>query len=82
MKPNSIKKKVACDIPNPSHRCSSPLIKYSSGTNKAWDTSAGISTKESTGVKGLYVTQFIKQIKVTKLITRNINIKFMIDQLQ
>ena len=62
MKPNPIKKAVACDIPNPSHRCSSPLIKYSCETKKAWDTSAGISTKEPTRVKGLYVTQYIKQI--------------------
>ena len=54
-----------CHIPNPSHRCSS-LIKYSSETNKAFDTSVGISTKESTRIEGLYVTQFTKQIKITK----------------
>ena len=46
MKPNLIKKTVTFDIPNnPSHHCSSPLIKYCSETNKALDTSAGILTK-------------------------------------
>ena len=45
MKPNPINITVTCDIPNPNHRCS-PLIKYSSETNKAFDTSVGLATKE------------------------------------
>ena len=52
MKPNPINKTVSCDIPNRNHRCS-PLIKYSSVTNKAFDTSVGLATKESTRIKGL-----------------------------
>ena len=45
MQQNPINKTVTCDIPNPNHRYS-PLIKYSSETNKAFDTSVGLATKE------------------------------------
>ena len=55
MQQNPINKTVTCDIPNPNHRYS-PLIKYSSETNKAFDTSVGLSTKKLTRIKGLYVT--------------------------
>ena len=71
MKPNPINKIVTCDIPNPNHRYI-PLIIYNFETNKAFDTSVCLATKESTRIKGLYVTQFIKQTKVTKSITKNI----------
>ena len=79
--PNSHKKAVTCDILNPNHRCS-PLIKQSYEKNKSFDIFVGISTKESTRIKGLYVTQFIEQTKTTKSMTKNIKIKCMIDQQQ
>ena len=55
MKPNPINKIVTCDIPNPNHRYI-PLIIYNFETNKAFDTSVCLATKESTRIKGLYVT--------------------------
>ena len=64
MKRNSILKTVTSDIPIPTLRCS-PLIKYSSETNKSFDKSVGISIKESSRIKGSYIAQFVKQTIVT-----------------